>query len=506
MDAETRYVFIEKLCLCLYYACTKLRHYLLSSTCIVTCQTDVIKHMLQRPILSGRIGKWVYTLIEYDLAYESLKSMKGQVVVDFIVDHHVNVAYDNEVYLLSTTPWKLYFDGSSCKERQGIGVVLFSPNGSCFETSVRLEYPCTDNQAEYDALLFGLQVLESIGATHVKAFGDSELIVQQVAGVYKCFDGSLNRYLDQCLDIIANFDDFVIRHIARGENSRANNLAQQASSYHVKRGIFLILEKLVLEFKSLGEIGKRSDQGWSDRRDMAGLTEDQGRSDRCSMAGLTGSQGRSDRQGVTGLTDVQQETGGHGTSQDSKAELIENSDICAQDIEEDWRIPLINYLKNPSLRIDRKIRRQAFKYILLDGELYRRNIDGVLLKCLDNDQSKVAMGEVHEGICGTHQSAHKMNWLLRRAGFYWPKMIDDCFKYYRGCEACQRFGIVQLATCCRVESYHKNVAVPRLGFRFHRSNSSFVIQGTSVRASCNGLFYQVGRSRTVEEYDSHRGN
>jgi hypothetical protein len=77
LEAETRYVFIEKLCLSLYYACTKLRYYLLSSTCVVACQADVIKYMLQKPILSGRIGKWAYALIEYDLAYESLKSMKG---------------------------------------------------------------------------------------------------------------------------------------------------------------------------------------------------------------------------------------------------------------------------------------------------------------------------------------------------------------------------------------------------------------------------------------------
>ena len=68
IDAETRYTFIEKLCLSLYYACTKLRHYLLSSTCIVTCQADVIKHMLQKRILSGRIGKWAYALVEYDLS------------------------------------------------------------------------------------------------------------------------------------------------------------------------------------------------------------------------------------------------------------------------------------------------------------------------------------------------------------------------------------------------------------------------------------------------------
>jgi hypothetical protein len=60
-------------------------------------------------------------------------------------------------------------------------------------------------------------------------------------------------------------------------------------------------------------------------------------------------------------------------------------------------------------------------------------------KCLGPDQARVAMGEVHEGICGTHQSAPKMKCLLRRAGFYWPTMMADCFRYYKGCEECQRF-------------------------------------------------------------------
>ena len=78
IDAETRYTFTEKLYLSLYYACTKLRHYLLSSTCIVVCQTDVLKRMLQKPILSDRISEWAYALVEYDLASEPLKSMRGQ--------------------------------------------------------------------------------------------------------------------------------------------------------------------------------------------------------------------------------------------------------------------------------------------------------------------------------------------------------------------------------------------------------------------------------------------
>jgi hypothetical protein len=104
IDAETRYSFIEKLCLSLFYACSKLWHYLLSSTCIVACQDDVIKHMLQQPIQGRRIKKWTYALIEYDLAYESLKSIKGQVVADFIVEHSIDQNSDEPYNFISIHP------------------------------------------------------------------------------------------------------------------------------------------------------------------------------------------------------------------------------------------------------------------------------------------------------------------------------------------------------------------------------------------------------------------
>jgi hypothetical protein len=103
LDAETRYVFMEKLCLSLYYACSKFRYYILSSFCIVACQYNVINHMLLKPILSGRIGKWAYALVEYDLAYEPLRSMKGQVVAYFIVNHVVDV--DHSVDFVQLKPW-----------------------------------------------------------------------------------------------------------------------------------------------------------------------------------------------------------------------------------------------------------------------------------------------------------------------------------------------------------------------------------------------------------------
>jgi hypothetical protein len=69
----------------------------------------------------------------------------------------------------------------------------------------------------------------------------------------------------------------------------------------------------------------------------------------------------------------------------------------------DWRTPLVHYFENPGHIADRKVQWQALKYVMLDNTLYRQTIDGLLLKCLGSDQSKRAMGEVYEGICGTHQ-------------------------------------------------------------------------------------------------------
>ena len=94
-----------------------------------------------------------------------------------------------------------------------------------------------------------------MGVKTVEAFGDSLLIVQQVSGNYQCFDGCLNAYLDKCLDIISNLDDFCIRHVSRANNSHANDLAQQASGYRIKKGKIWFLEKLNVPICQTGHSG-----------------------------------------------------------------------------------------------------------------------------------------------------------------------------------------------------------------------------------------------------------
>ena len=111
---------------------------------------------------------------------------------------------------------------------------------------------------------------------------------------------------------------------------------------------------------------------------------------------------------------------------------------------EDWRADIFNYLKDSARGAPKRIRYKAMKYVLIGDDMFYRTLEGLLLKCLGPTEANRLLHEVHEGACGTHQSAHKMKWLIRRSGYYWPTMLEDCFKYYKGCQACQKFGKIQM--------------------------------------------------------------
>jgi hypothetical protein len=119
-----------------------------------------------------------------------------------------------------------------------------------------------------------------MGVKNVEAYGDSLLVVQQVSKVCQCLNGSLNAYLDICLDIISSMDEFVIYHVPREENPKANALAQQASGYNVQKRNFqewkpmfgevegYVLEDQVQPPPQVGQTGypgQTAPSGWLDR-------------------------------------------------------------------------------------------------------------------------------------------------------------------------------------------------------------------------------------------------
>jgi hypothetical protein len=125
-DAEIRYPDIEKLCLSLFFTCTKLRHILLSAEIIIICKSDVIKHMLSAPVLKGRLGKWMFALSEFDIRYQPAKAVKGQALADLIAERvNTNIA------VLSVRAWAMYFDGSVCGDDVASVSCWYRLEGQC---------------------------------------------------------------------------------------------------------------------------------------------------------------------------------------------------------------------------------------------------------------------------------------------------------------------------------------------------------------------------------------
>jgi hypothetical protein len=110
-------------------------------------------------------------------------------------------------------------------------------------------------------------------------------------------------------------------------------------------------------------------------------------------------------------------------------QISEEVDIAINYLEPgDWRADIYNYLKDLAHGASQNIRYKALKYILIGDELYYRILEGMNLRCLGPTEAEKLMYEVHEGIYGTHQSAHKMKWLIRCIGYFWPTFIARLFQ------------------------------------------------------------------------------
>jgi len=190
---------------------------------LVPSKDDVIRYMLSLPILNGRTGKWNLALSEFDLRYESAKAIKGQVMADFVAQH-----CRSELDVVDLVPWTLFFDGSSCGNGSGIEIVLVSPRGTTFEFSFPIEASATNNQAEYRAILKGINLLREIKTDAVEIFGDSMLVINQLIGEYDCKDDILRVYHEECLQLLREFKKVTIEHVPKFHNGNTNRLAQHA--------------------------------------------------------------------------------------------------------------------------------------------------------------------------------------------------------------------------------------------------------------------------------------
>ncbi|XP_059627294.1 uncharacterized protein LOC132270106 [Cornus florida] len=186
-EPERRYSRAERMILSLVNAKRKLRHYFESHP-IVVLTTFPLRIILQKPDLSGRMTKWAIELSSFDIAYEPRTAIKGQVVADFLLECDAKDVVED----YSCSWWKLFVDSSSNQMGAGIGIQLRTPKGTTLSQAIRLEFNATNNEAEYEALIAGLN--------------DSQLVIRQVNGDYGAKGKTMEAYRTAVLREAKGFD------------------------------------------------------------------------------------------------------------------------------------------------------------------------------------------------------------------------------------------------------------------------------------------------------------
>ncbi|XP_057998065.1 uncharacterized protein LOC131177097 [Hevea brasiliensis] len=123
----------------------------------------------------------------------------------------------------------MYFDGAMNKSRAGIGVVLEALNGEQLLMLKRLCFLATNNVAEYEACICGLDVLIAIRAKKVEVFNDSMPVVSHVKGVWELKEEKLRPYLEYANKLLFSFEEVTVKHVPITQNQMADSLTTLAS-------------------------------------------------------------------------------------------------------------------------------------------------------------------------------------------------------------------------------------------------------------------------------------
>ncbi|XP_028548815.1 uncharacterized protein LOC114579170 [Dendrobium catenatum] len=252
LPIEIRYPSIEKHCLALVFAAQKLRHYMLSHPISLISRVNPLQYLMTQSTLSGRLARWSMILLQFEITFIPLRALKGQAVADFLALHPLPADSplnddlpDEQIMRLRESGeaiWELYFDGaaSSCRNttqqsiipgKAGVGLIFITPEKGMMHFSYHLSEPCTNNEAEYEALITGLELVILMEIKVIKIFGDSQLVINQVIGTYKVLNPNLLKYHQYTLHLLEQIPTVTLYTVPRGSNSAADALAKLAKEF-----------------------------------------------------------------------------------------------------------------------------------------------------------------------------------------------------------------------------------------------------------------------------------
>jgi hypothetical protein len=191
--SKKNYTELEKVLYVVLIASKKLRHYFQAYRIIVP-SSQPLKDIMRNREATGRIGKWAAELNEFTIDYVRRSSIQSQALADFIVDWTLG-AQEEEINK-DAEAWTVLCDGSWGTFDAGAAAVLAVPSKvkTCY--AARLDFSCTNNIAEYEALLLGLRKLRAMGIRRAILKTDSQVISGHVDKNSKARDLKLEKYLN----------------------------------------------------------------------------------------------------------------------------------------------------------------------------------------------------------------------------------------------------------------------------------------------------------------------
>ena len=224
--AKLNYTEIEMITYAVLSASRKLKHYFQSHE-IKVPTSQPLGDILRNKEASGSIGKWAAELSQFDITYVPKTSITSQALADFMADWTPSNKEEKKVV---DQPWILYTDGAWGQLGAGAAAVLIAPSGLKRKYAARLEFRATNNIAEYDGLILGLNKAKASGAKTLLIKTDSRVVAGQVEKEYLAHNPELARYLAAVRGLERRFKGFSLQYIPRADNSEVDELAKATAN------------------------------------------------------------------------------------------------------------------------------------------------------------------------------------------------------------------------------------------------------------------------------------
>jgi ribonuclease HI len=224
--SKRNYTELEKVLYVVLMASRKLQHYFQAYHIIVP-SSQPLKDIIRNREATRRVCKWAAELNEFTIDFVHRSSIQSQALADFIAGWTPGA--HEEGHRIDDKSWTIFYDGSWGTFGAGATAILISPSKIQTSYAGRLEFNCTNNIAEYEAVLLGLQKLRAMGIRRAVLKFDSQVITCQVDKNTKARDPKLGKYLDIVRRMEASFEGFSVKNIPRGDNEHADLLAKLAA-------------------------------------------------------------------------------------------------------------------------------------------------------------------------------------------------------------------------------------------------------------------------------------